>query len=942
MTQTVPGFPELPMVFSGSAVLGKGSFDDGGSNLYVNAHGEIERIHRTDLDADGYPDIVVPNTHGHLERGPTRIFRADGQPGPTCPWSFTDLPNDSGWLSRVEDVDGDGWPDLVVVNGENGVTSELTSYVYWGGPGGLTGERTELPTVGAYDVAILDLTGHGDGRLDLAMASAWRDHHNPGRPLAIHLFVQVEPRRFVDLGAESGVTSVAGISIAAGSLRAGGPPDLAIANLYSEYDPQTESFVWLGRPGGGFEAEPIRLPTRGASVVRMADLDGDGLPEVIFAGGGEVRIYWNRGGLVSADDVTRLEVPGVENQFRHGAIGMTVADTDGDGRPELVLAMRDGIEIRRSDALDRPVLVVPLRFVTSVEAADLDGDGRPELLVAVYQDEATHDVPSRIYWNGPEGFRPDTWTPLPAAGVMGITAGDLDGDGRPEVVLNVTMQGPSSTWREFPTFIYQGGPGRAFDPVRRLEIPSGGEVYAYAIADLDLDGYPDLVLARIFGLRIFRGGPGGISSDDWYEILIPDVVCMQVHVADLNHDGWLDLIALVQTYDDLPETRANSTRIFWGGPDGYSMDRSTVLETYSTGSGILADIDNDGYLDLVVAEKTESLAIHHGGPGASWPSGRVSVVPVGTRGHPSSVTVADLDRDGYLDLVIGVAGHYARSPESFVVLWGGPDGYSAERALRYDGSYSPGQVTVADLDGDGHLKIVVPAYSAAASRRLPWEIHSLDGRALAGPPQRFPGLGSCHVLPVDFDGDGRIDLLVSNHRDDDVHTAAMELYWNGPDGISAENVTRLPAMGPHYLTIRDPRNTRDRSDTERYVLPPVALTGERLVRLGWEADIPAGTSLSFEIRWAGTDSDPGSATRWAELEAEIGGVSWTGVPPGDPPAGGLDGVFPGATGCGPIEGGRHLWGVFQVRVGFSSPTGASSPRLRAIGVNVVPASARDA
>jgi hypothetical protein len=315
---------------------------------------------------------------------------------------------------------------------------------------------------------------------------------------------------------------------------------------------------------------------------------------------------------------------------------------------------------------------------------------------------------------------------------------------------------------------------------------------------------------------------------------------------------------------------------------------------------VLADVDDDGYLDLVVGEKSASLAIHHGGPGMSWPSGRVTRVPLGTRGHPSSLAVADMDGDGILDLLVDISGHYARSPETFVVLWGGVDGFSPSRATRYDGGYSPGQLTVADVDGDGRLELIVPAYSAAASRRLPWWIHRFEGRALVGDPVGFPGLGSCLVLPIDFDGDGRVDLLVSNHRDDDVHTAPMELYWNGPDGITADHVTRLPAMGPHYLTIRDPYNARDRSPVERYTSPVLHVGAGRVRGVDWDADVPDGTALTFEIR-SGFSEDGLAAEPWLDL--------------GDTPSA-LS--LPAGT------------SVVQYRASFESRTAARSPRLRSV------------
>ena len=87
------------LIHGGIEEFSHGTFEDGGTNLYVNANGVIETIHRTDVNNDGYVDIVLPNSHGYIERGPTWIYRP--HPGNGKDWERQELPNDSSWMSRI-------------------------------------------------------------------------------------------------------------------------------------------------------------------------------------------------------------------------------------------------------------------------------------------------------------------------------------------------------------------------------------------------------------------------------------------------------------------------------------------------------------------------------------------------------------------------------------------------------------------------------------------------------------------------------------------------------------------------------------------------------------------------------------------------------------------------------------------------------------------------
>ncbi len=900
---------ETAWVDRGFEAFSKGFYDNGGDNLYVNASGIIETIHRFDVNNDGYVDIVFPNSHGYIERAPTWIYTQAKDEGKG--WPKQELPNDSGWMSRAVDVDRDGYLDLIVVNGENGVTSELDSYIYWGGPNGLTGARTELPTAGAYDVTSLDLTA--SGLVDIIFPSAWVDHHNPGERRLLHVYEQVAPRKFIDASERYGLTGVAALSVACEDLDGDGRPELVVANYRKEFEYETDSFVYRGTEGGFDTSSPLKLPSHYAMQVVLGDLNGDGCKEIIFTGGNRIYIYWNRDGNFEADDLLVLEAEGNSTMFCQGAIRAHVADVDGDGRGELLVATLEGVEIRAQDDLHEVAALMPMRYCGWVEAADLDGDGHLDLVASRYQNGRTYEAESAVFWNGPEGLKQDRVTWLPTTGAVGCTAADLDGDGRPEVIFNNTMGGPSQFDPDFPLYVYLGNEASEYSPSRRLELPTGGGTNTYVLADLDLDGYVDLAFVSPEGLRIFHGGADGLLPDRYSILPNRGEYFHYVLVGDFNRDGWLDLLAVAYTYDDNPETLANSSVIFYGSSSGFSPERSKVVPTFCGGNAQVSDLNKDGWLDIIVYDKRGYLSVWLGGPDG-FSEERMWKIPLegAGAGGLAAITCADLNGNGWLDLIAVVMGHYTRKGSGFYILYGGPDGYSEDRIEFHATEASSILVSVADLNNDGHLDLLVPAYSTKFTRELPAYIFwGKENGFDFDNPQVIPCDSSCAFVAVDISGNGYLDLLTVCHRNDLGHQVDSLLFWNGPEGISFDRVSRLPGLGPHLASPRDFGNAYTREPLENYISPAYDMEDLKPVRLSWKAVTPAKTQIKFQLRWA-------------ESKETIDAAAWKG------PAG--EDSFYEIRGD-PIEGVERTARWLQYKAILVSLNGCGSPKLEEVRID---------
>jgi len=182
--------------------------------------------------------------------------------------------------------------------------------------------------------------------------------------------------------------------------------------------------------------------------------------------------------------------------------------------------------------------------------------------------------------------------------------------------------------------------------------------------------------------------------------------------------------------------------------------------TYAVGESPLsifaADLDNDGALDLVTANKDsdEVSVLLNNGSGAFSPH---AVYPVGD--NPFSIFVGDLDGGEALDLMTA----NSSSSSSISVLLNNGNGTFAPRVNYPIGAY-PHSVFAADLDADGDLDL---AATNASSDDVSIRLNNGDGTFA---PRSFYDVGDTPevVLAADLDSDGDLDLVTANKNSDNV------------------------------------------------------------------------------------------------------------------------------------------------------------------------------
>jgi hypothetical protein len=299
--------------------------------------------------------------------------------------------------------------------------------------------------------------------------------------------------------------------------------------------------VLLGDGRGGFRAGQPPVPIgMGGLKAAVGDLTGDRRPDlVVIAHDSDavtVLLQDDRGRF---DAARKRTVPAGQGGPPH-THDVAVADVSGDGRLDVLTTNEDDgtVSVLLGDGAGgfRPAKGSPVAAgrhpYEGLSIGDLNGDTKPDVVVPNILGKAV----TVLLGDGAGGFAAAPGSPVAVGDRPGFVAlGDLDGDGKPDVVV---------THDDDPVVHVLRGDGRGgFKPTAGSPVVLKETVWGAAIADLDADGKPDLVLGGKAGhaLVLMGDGAGGLAKDP---VLVPvgGKAPTSVAVADVNRDGKPDLV----------------------------------------------------------------------------------------------------------------------------------------------------------------------------------------------------------------------------------------------------------------------------------------------------------------------------------------------------------------------------------------------------------------
>ena len=352
-------------------------------------------------------------------------------------------------------------------------------------------------------------------------------------------------------------------------------------------------------------------------------------------------------------------------------------------------------------------------------------------------------------------------------GVLEPVVSDLDEDGEYEIIV---YQGGDPTvlhvYKQNGDY-FNGWPKQ----LESVALP-GGNIRAASVADLDSDGYKEIIVNDMFNLYIFSYN-GNLINTLNYDNARFDSPNSEVVIDDLNYDGNAEIIAKNRVYYE--SSCWNQLIVF--NKDGEVLEGWPKLyhdhenywagSTYET-SPAIGNFDDDPDKEIVIAEMRnifDANGFHFGGKILvfNYDGSILEGFPRNIEGLVfASPTVGDIDKDGYDEIIIGTSNIIQSDYECwlYVINRQGEDVYNWPKLFRKSMWSSP---SLADFNNDGYLEII-QGVGFFNSTYYDTYVFNYDGNIQPGWPQSKDWYSTGSAIIADINNDKKSDIITTTDK----------------------------------------------------------------------------------------------------------------------------------------------------------------------------------
>ena len=428
----------------------------------------------------------------------------------------------------------------------------------------------------------------------------------------------------------------------------------------------------------------------------------------------------------------------------------------------------------------------------SIVVADVNGDGKLDIIAL-----APYNGVFVFLGNGDGTFQAPIANTTVCTNAIGncqsIAVGDPNGDGKPDLAFqsNDTVGGGISVLLNTGNGTFGSA---AYYPVAISGVYAGAGI---AIGDVNGDKKPDIVVGSEGGATaiVYLNQGNGTFAVKGTVGSVPLYATNNVVLADINNDKKLDIV-VPDGFGNVYTFLGNGKAVFTAGP-------TFPLEVYGQGNNLIAvaDFNNDGTLDLLDTAGYTTNSVSLGRGDGSFQTAQF--YPFAVEGQYQNIAVADFNGDGIPDVAA-----QSLANGGIAVVLGAAHGVLTSKQLVTavcTNTFTYG-IAAGDVSGDGKADVV--AVFGGGSGSCNHEVAVLLGlgtgkfkKAVLYPTGAGTNAQEEQVYLVDVNGDGKLDIVISNSDG-----TISVLLNKGTGTYGAPNlITSVAAINPYdnQLTFAD-------------------------------------------------------------------------------------------------------------------------------------------